>query len=263
MNGRLKGLLIIFVNLTIVLAIAALWMQAIRKQRNERSEGIRVQIISESSADTLISTKEVYSWLYNFYKKDPRKMPVRSLNLVKLEEFINSQDLVKRSDIYLDSKEHLNIDIYQRHPIIRISDIQGNQFYLDEEGYKIPVSLKYTSRVIVATGNLSVVPGKSLDKKTRSYYSGLLDVAKALKKDTFANSLIEQIYLDENGEFTLIPKIGNERIFLGNSEILEDKLMRLKLFYKENMGRQGWNVYQLVNLKFKGQVIGKKLQQES
>lgn len=78
-----------------------------------------------------------------------------------------------------------------------------------------------------------------------------------MKKDTFANSLIEQIYLDENGEFTLIPKIGNERIFLGNSEILEDKLMRLKLFYKENMGRQGWNVYQLVNLKFKGQVIGK------
>lgn len=69
MNGRLKGLLIICVNLTIVLAIAALWMQAIRKQRNERSEGIRVQIISETSADTLISTKEVYSWLYTFYKR--------------------------------------------------------------------------------------------------------------------------------------------------------------------------------------------------
>lgn len=94
-------------------------------------------------------------------------MPVRSLNLVKLEEFINSQDLVKRSDIYLDSKEHLNIDIYQRHPIIRISDIQGNQYYLDEDGYKIPVSLKYTSRVIVATGNLSVVSGKSLDKNEK------------------------------------------------------------------------------------------------
>lgn len=263
MNGKIKGLLIICANLLIVLAIAALWLHAIKTHRNVKSEGISIRLVSELKGDSLISTKDVYGWLYSFYKKDPRKMPVWSLNLVKLEEFINSQELVKRSDIYLDSKEHLNIDIYQRHPIIRISDVQGNQYYLDEEGYKIPVSAKYTSRVLVATGNLAAIPGKSLDKTTRNYYSGLLDIAKALRKDTFANSLIEQIYLDENGEFTLIPKIGNERIFLGNSEILEDKLLRLKLFYKENMGRQGWNVYQVVNLKFKGQVIGKKIQQES
>jgi cell division protein FtsQ len=57
--------------------------------------------------------------------------------------------------------------------------------------------------------------------------------------------------------------VGSEKIFLGGPDMLLDKLDRLKLFYRENMGRQGWNVYKVVNLKFKGQVIGKRIQQES
>ena len=45
--------------------------------------------------------------------------------------------------------------------------------------------------------------------------------------------------------------------------MIEDKLDRLKLFYSENMGRQGWNVYQTISVKFKGQIVGKKSNQES
>ena len=69
--------------------------------------------------------------------------------------------------------------------------------------------------------------------------------------------------VDILNELDIYETISPEKIFLGSAEMIEDKLARLKLFYKENMGRQGWNVYQLVNLKFKGQVIGKKIQQES
>ena len=102
-----------------------------------------------------------------------------------------------------------------------------------------------------------------LDKKQQLFYGSLIRIAEAIRADSFANSLVEQIDQDANGEFTLIPKIGNEKILLGGSDMIEDKLDRLKLFYSENMGRQGWNVYQTISVKFKGQIVGKKSNQES
>ncbi|MBK6544056.1 MAG: hypothetical protein WAR77_14400 [Saprospiraceae bacterium] len=263
MNTKVKGLVIILVNILILVGVAILWMNSIRQQRILKSQGLKIQIFNSVSSETLLEKSDILNWLNEFYKKDIRKIPAYSLNLKKLEEYLLSQELVKRADTYLDAKDQLHVDIYQRNPLVRIMDKSGHQYFLDEDGFKISVSQQYSTRIPVATGNLTSVQGKKLSVTELSYYKGLLDIAKAIRKDTFANSLIEQIDLDENGEFTLIPKIGNEQIFIGSSEIIEDKLDRLKLFYKENMGRQGWNYYKLVNLKFKGQIIGKKIQQES
>ena len=263
MNKRLKGLIVITVNLFILAGIGTLWINSFKRQRIQKPQALSIRILNDDSKEQLLETKDILSWFNVFYKKDIRKIPVYSLNLKELEEYIISQPLVKRADIYLDAKSLLHADIYQRSPLMRIVDINGNQFYLDEEGYKIPVSSKYSCRVLVATGPLARVDGRKLAAEEKLFYSGLINIAKAVSKDSFVRSLIEQIDMDENGEFTMIPKVGNEKIFLGSSEMIEDKLERLKLFYKENMGRQGWNVYQLVNLKFKGQVIGKKIQQES
>lgn len=263
MNKRMKGLVVITVNLFILLMICVLWMHSIREQRIQKSQTLQIKIHTVESDEQLLETRDVLVWFNEFYNKDVRKIPTYNLNLKKLEEYILSQSLVRKVDIYLDAKNSLHADIYQRSPLMRVLDISGSQYYLDEDGYRIPVSDKYSSRVLVATGQLAKIQGKRWVAKEKIYYSGLVKIAKAIRRDTFVRSLIEQIDMDGNGEFTLIPKVGKEKIFLGNSDLIEDKFERLKLFYKENMGRQGWNVYQLVNLKFKGQVIGKKIQQES
>lgn len=263
MNKRVKGLIVITVNLVVLICIGALWLNSIKLQRIQRAETIQIRIMAGEAKEQLLEKKDVIVWLNEFYKKDVRKIPVYALDLKHLEEFILSQALVKKVDLYLDGKNNLHADIYQRNPLLRIMDVSGEQYYLDEEGYKIPVSIKYSSRVPVATGQLTSVSGTKLNAKEKIYYSSLINIAKAIRSDSFTRALVEQIDIDENGEFTMIPKVGNEKIFLGSGEMIEDKLDRLKLFYRENMGRQGWNVYQQVNLKFKGQVIGKKIQQES
>lgn len=263
MNKRLKGLIVITVNLFILIVIGGLWMQSIKNQRDKKSQSISIRIISGDSKDQLLETKDIITWFNQFYKKDVRKIPVYALDLKRLEEYVLTQPLVKKADIYVDAKNLLHADVYQRTPLMRIMDVSGDQYYIDEEGYKIPVSSKYSSRVVVATGQLAKIEGSRMKQKEWIYYSGLINIAKSIQRDSFVRSLVEQIDMDENGEFTLIPKVGNEKIFLGSSDMIDDKLERLKLFYKENMGRQGWNVYQLVNLKFKGQVIGKRIQQES
>lgn len=253
-----KNLFIISANILILMGIAFLWLYSIREKRIQKTEKVKIQIIRQQVDKTLLQDKEVKHWLSLFYKKDIRNIPTYALKPKLLEKFIGERSVVKKAEVYLDALQNLHIDVFQRNPIVRVIDVRGNQYYLDEEGYKIELSSQYSVRVPVATGVLAPVITAQLSAKDQLFYKSLLLVANQISQDSFSNALIEQIDMDGNGEFTLIPKIGTEKIFLGSIELLNDKLDRLKLFYKENMGRQGWNIYETINLKYKGQVIGKR-----
>jgi cell division protein FtsQ len=262
MNARFKGLIFITVNLLILLAIGISWIHAVKNKRIEKPRAIEIKIETGGQGGLLEPT-DVQKWVLDFYKKDVRKVGIYALKLDQLEKYLVKQPLVRKADLYVDPHNTLHIELEQRKPLVRVVDVQGNQYYLDEVGYKIPVSSKYGSRVLVATGLWYPVKGDRLDEKGQMYYGSLLKLVAAIEADTFAHALIEQVDLDANGDFTLIPKIGQEKILIGGADAVEDKLERLKLFYQENMGRQGWNVYETINLKFKGQIVGKKENLES
>ena len=44
-------------------------------------------------------------------------------------------------------------------------------------------------------------------------------------------------------------------VYLGKLENFEDKLARLKEFYKKGLNRVGWNKYSRINLEFNNQII--------
>jgi cell division protein FtsQ len=72
---------------------------------------------------------------------------------------------------------------------------------------------------------------------------------------------VNQIYLREDGDFILIPQIGDQIIVFGqansDSEVVE-KFEKLITFYKEGIQYEGWDKYSEINLKFNGQIVCKK-----
>ena len=54
-------------------------------------------------------------------------------------------------------------------------------------------------------------------------------------------------------------RVGSHKILLGESENIEDKLNRLEVFYKETIGKQNWNKYTTLDLRFKDQVVCKEI----
>jgi cell division protein FtsQ len=83
-------------------------------------------------------------------------------------------------------------------------------------------------------------------------------VAKQLECDEFTKALVEQIYLNSNGEIELIPKIGEQTILLGDTTSLKEKLETLKIFYTQGNRNEAWSTYRSINLKYRDQVICKK-----
>ena len=87
----------------------------------------------------------------------------------------------------------------------------------------------------------------------------LYELGLFIMKDRFLKMLIEEIYVDRNGEFELIPKLGNQIILFGSAENMEDKFERLLVFYKKGLSITGWQRYNVINIKFRNQIICSKI----
>ena len=128
-----------------------------------------------------------------------------------------------------------------------------------DDHYKIMPNTKYTSDIIIATGNIS--------KWYAQKYISLL--SKSLMTNELWRNQIEQINVLPNKGIELVPRVGNHIIYIGNlpetnlikkreediSAFVNKKMDRLEKFYKYGLSQAGWNKYSYINLEFDNQII--------
>jgi cell division protein FtsQ len=195
--------------------------------------------------------------------------PLWELNTEHIEGPIRSQPYVDEAHVYLTNNGNVYVDIIQRQPILRIIASNYSSCYVDGHGKLLPLNPNYPARVLVASGYISDSvlkhPPNTLDKlladsnDRASSLSALFRLAIFIHSHPFFRSQIEQIYVDKTGEVELIPKVGNHVILLGRVEDLEDKFQRLYVFYKLGLNKIGWNKYNVINIKYKNQVVCSKI----
>ena len=79
-----------------------------------------------------------------------------------------------------------------------------------------------------------------------------------INNDSFWSAQIDQIFVDNDDEIDLIPRMGNNVIHLGTIENFDGKLRNLEAFYKKVLPEVGWNKYDHINLEFKDQIVCRK-----
>lgn len=196
--------------------------------------------------------------------------PMSSINIPNLEKLINNNPSIANAQVYKTINGVLKMEVKQRNPIIRVFTKNNDSFYIDEEGFFMPLSSKYTSRVLVANGFIfsgykelynhninEIIENDTLSSKT--IVDDLFGLALFLKNNEWWSAQIQQIYVDENKEIELIPRVGNHRIILGDISDLQEKFDKLMIFYRQGLSKTGWNEYHTINLKFKNQVVCTKI----
>jgi cell division protein FtsQ len=135
-------------------------------------------------------------------------------------------------------------------------DEAGENYYLDQEGNRIPASRNYTARVMVATGPIN---SYSLDFKSLEHHNlkEALLLACRIMEDDFLEGIVQQLHVLPGGEWMLVPLLGRQKVILGSVDDLKNKFERLKIFYQEAMPYTGWNTYSTLNVKYNGQVVCK------
>ena len=75
-----------------------------------------------------------------------------SVDKDSLEYILVRNSVIKSAQVYYTLDGYFHVEITQRKPVLRI--MSGEGYYVDEDGKIMPLSRKYTSRVVVATGNI-------------------------------------------------------------------------------------------------------------
>jgi len=258
-----------------------------KQKQNQATHGLHITI-DRTSGDYFIVENDVTETLKNlgFEVEDGNK--ISQLAIHQMETKINNNPFVQNAEVFTTIDGKVKVKILQRKPILRVFRPNGESFYLDQNGRVMPLSYTYSSRVLVANGDIKFRYSRSykltnnqkwnLNKFQQSVYKAtekslklspqeldslneqkqmmqLFSLANFINQNPFWNAQINQVFINQNGDFELIPRVGNHRIILGNTQNMDKKFNKLKLFYQKGLNNTGWNEYSIINLKFKNQVV--------
>ena len=201
-----------------------------------------------------ITQKDVETKIFSRFENLVGK-PVKDIDLHEIEQTIYDLAHVAKAKVYTGIQGKLHAEITQRKPVVRFIYGDGNGFYLDNHGKVLPLSKNYTARVLVVNGKFSRNLLKSKSIEGSPLLTSVYNMAMKIREDAFLKSQIQQLYVNENQEFELIPRVGNHIIEFGDDSEMASKLENLKIFYLEGLAYKGWNRYSKVSLKYKDQVV--------
>jgi cell division protein FtsQ len=177
------------------------------------------------------------------------------VNLKDVEKKIKSEPFIKDAQLYSDLKGNLVVKTELRRPIARLVRNDGPDGYIAEDGTVMPVSDKFTARVVLMSGSYVNQLLKQNNVNDTEDGKNLIALLNVIREDDFWAAQIAQLDIDSKARITLFPQVGNEKIEFGKPENIEVKLKKLMIFYKEILPRMGWNKYGRVNLEYEGQIV--------
>lgn len=220
--------------------------------------------ILNSTEKSLINTSDISEIIKRNFG-EIKGSPVLGIDIFKLEKMILANPYVSKCEVFQNINGSLVMKAVVREPLVRVISEDGSQFYIDNNGFAMPLNPKKPSHVLIANGNIKE-KYFSIDKSEQSLavfpdssvLRQIYPVAFHIAADEFLSSFIDQIYVNEKNEMELVPKIGSQLILFGNAEDTKEKLENLKTFYQKVMNQMDWNVYKTINLKYKNQVVCSK-----
>jgi cell division protein FtsQ len=182
-------------------------------------------------------------------------VPLKDIETDKIERSLQELPYVSNASVFADMDGVLQINVQQREVILRVINQQGKEYYVDTQNKKIPVTLKYVPHVLVANGNIRESYDKSLDTVQSKLVNDLVAIVNHIKGSQLWENQIVQLYVNNDKDIELIPRVGKEVLLIGDAKSLDHKLDRLEVYYKHILPRVGTEAYEKVNVKYDGQIV--------
>jgi len=227
----------------LVVASLIVFLFSFSNQRNEvrNLTKIEVEFINENA---LFITQNSVNKLLIQNNDSVTSIGKETLVLNKMEESLLKNPMIKNAEVFVTIDGSLGVKIEQRKPIARV--LGSPDFYIDEEGTKMPLSLVYSARVPIITGNLN------------NDFEGVTKLLLKINEDDFMRECVIglQIKLDES--INLRIRKNDFKVLFGKPIDIDNKFQKFKAFYKLTKQDSLLSSYSLVNLKFNSQVVATK-----
>src|SRR5690606_14278673 len=168
--------------ITLIIVVVSLFAFASSRNSIRKVSQPNIKFVGENN---LFVTYETVSKLLIQNHQDVKNMPKETLDLNLLENALNSNPMIKSAEVYVTVNGVLNAEIEQKKPIARVS--ANASYYIDDEGFYMPLSSNYTARVPIVTGHVE-----------KNNLENVYAVARKVEQDDFLKKNVIEIHQDVN-----------------------------------------------------------------
>jgi cell division protein FtsQ len=179
--------------------------------------------------------------------------PLKDFDLRRMEDSLESDPWISNAELFFDNNRVLQVKVLEKEPVARVFTITGNSFYIDTALFRLPLNNKFTPRLPVFTGFPS--DRKRWKGKDSILIREVRDISLYLKTDPFWMAQIDQVNIDAERNFQMVPKVGKHIVQFGSGKEVESKFRKLYIFYRDVISKTGWSRYAAVNVGYHGQVV--------
>jgi cell division protein FtsQ len=218
------------------------FLYSFTSSRNAQRKLKRSEVIFVGENSNFIKQETVNKLLIE-NKTDVRSIAKEDLNLNKLENSINKHPLIEKSDVFVTVDGVLKVVVKQKTPIGRVFDELGS-FYIDYEGYSMPLSDVNTARVPLVYGEITNKNRKKLGQ-----------ILKLIYDDDFLKKNIIGVQVLSSDDLMMTNRNFNYQIEFGKMIDEEQKFKNYKAFFQKAVLDSTLYKYKKINLRFTKQVV--------
>lgn len=171
------------------------------------------------------------------------------LNTLEMQDRLNALQTIESAEVCRLNNGKLRIRVIPIRPVARIWSSGRASYYVNRAGKRVKASSRYHIDVPQIMANFSQA---SLDSKPELRLLPLLDYLQAHPD---LGALMSMIDARDTANVYLTPAIRGHVVNLGNLDNVATKLDNLELFYRKVMPEKGWEHYDTLSLKWRGQVV--------
>lgn len=230
----------IIVVLLLYVVIMFFWSNAQAAQNT--CKGIDVEIRSTGNTAPL-SSQSVLEVLGNY----PRKIegsPINTINTLDIADYLRKYNNFESVECLITGQGQLRVIIVPMIPEFRVYD-GDKTYYVNKDGKTMQATYNFFVDVPVVCGNFN--------KNFRP--ESLLPVIRFIKNDKMLSELTGMVIARDKDNILLVPRIKGHVINLGDVSRLEEKRNAIFTAYKEIIPHKGWETYDTISVKFKGQIV--------
>lgn len=177
---------------------------------------------------------------------DSLKYMLRSdFDLYGLEKRLADSDKIQEANASILSDGTVLIEVTPMEPVARVFEYGKPSYYINASGKKISAELRYHLDVPVLVGRFdSIHPA-----------SRLLPLLDYIANHPEASALVATVTQEADGNIILIPNIVGHVINFGDTTKTADKFKRLRTFYRHVAPVKGWDAYDTIAVRWRGQVV--------
>ncbi len=237
----------------IVSGVVFVLVSAVQKEQNVICKEVLVSI-DQSHGYKMIDENEILSSLWPETKGFlPKEKSTSSFDLFNLEKQVEKNPWVNSANLFFDQQHRIHINIEQKIALARIFNSEGNSYYLDSNYYLLPVKSNDVISLPVFT-NFYFTPIKK-SKEDSNTISRILSLSRFIAADSFWMAQVESVNVNPDNTFEFVTQVGNHRVMLGLRDDWEHLFKKLTALYSTMLENESWDNYELVDLRFKDQVV--------